>query len=61
MHRELSPHKIRGGDVSILYKETGDAEFCRRAVGHSNIATTQRYITTGGEEKKRAAEIMSFI
>ena len=56
--KELSPHKLRGGFVTILYKETGDAEFVRRAVGHSNISTTQRYIATAGEEKEKAAKLM---
>jgi site-specific recombinase XerD len=59
--KALSPHKLRAGFCSILYAETGDAEFCRRAIGHSNISTTQRYITTGNNERKRASEIMSFI
>ena len=59
--KKLSPHKLRSGFCSILYKETGDIEFVRRAVGHSNVATTQRYIVTNGSERKRAAEIMSAI
>lgn len=56
--RGLSPHKLRAGYCSILYEQTGDIEFVRRAVGHSNVATTQRYVVTKGSEKKRAAEIM---
>ena len=54
----LSPHKLRSGYCSILYKKTGDIEFVRRAVGHSSAVTTQRYIVTNGMEKKKAAEIM---
>lgn len=54
----LSPHKLRSGYCSILYKKTGDIEFVRRAVGHSSAVTTQRYIVTNGTEKKKAAEIM---
>lgn len=57
--KELSPHKLRAGYVSILYNETHDAEFCRRSVGHSNLATTQRYIVTNNNEKERANEIIS--
>ena len=59
--KALSPHKLRSGYCSILYKKTGDIEFVRRAVGHANVATTQRYIVTRGEEKKKAAEIMGSI
>lgn len=59
--RRISPHKLRSGYCSILYKATGDIEFVRRAVGHASSQTTQRYIVTGGNEKRRAADIMSGI
>ena len=54
----LSPHKLRSGYCSILYEKTGDIEFVRRCVGHSNATTTQRYIVTKGTEKQKAADIM---
>lgn len=56
---KISPHKIRSGLCSILYHETNDIEFVRRAIGHSDIGTTQRYIVTKGEEKERAANILT--
>ena len=56
--KALSPHKLRAGYCSILYNQTHDIEFVRRAVGHANVATTQRYIVTNGSEKKKVAEIM---
>lgn len=59
--KPLSPHKLRAGYCSILYDKTHDAEFVRRAVGHANVATTQRYIVTKGNERKKAAEIMASI
>ena len=59
--KPLSPHKLRAGYCSILYNKTHDAEFVRRAVGHSNVATTQRYIVTKGDERKKASEIMASI
>lgn len=59
--KSLSPHKLRAGYCSILYDKTHDAEFVRRAVGHANVATTQRYIVTKGNERKKAAEIMASI
>ncbi len=59
--KRLSPHKLRAGFCSILYNKTHDLEFVRRTVGHSNIATTQRYITTDGTERKKALQIMSDI
>lgn len=57
----ISPHKLRAGFCSILYNETGDVEFVRRAVGHSNISTTQRYIVTNSSEKKRAVGIIDSV
>lgn len=59
--KRISPHKLRSGYCSILYGATGDIEFVRRAVGHASSQTTQRYIVTGGNEKRRAADIMSGI
>ena len=56
----VSPHKIRGGVVSILYEETKDIEFVRRTIGHSNTSTTQRYISTENNERQQAAKILEF-
>lgn len=57
--KALSPHKLRAGFCSILYEQTGDIEFVRRAVGHSSASTTQRYIVTKGDERRRASEIIN--
>ena len=57
----ISPHKIRSGFCSILYGETKNIEFVRRAVGHSNISTTQRYIVTKNNERQTAANIIGDI
>lgn len=59
--RAISPHKIRSGLCSILYSETHDIEFVRRAIGHANVSTTQRYIVTNGSEKKKASDIIGKI
>lgn len=55
---KLSPHKLRFAYVSLLYDETGDIEFVRDAVGHANIATTQRYIVKDSSAKKKATGII---
>lgn len=55
----VSPHKLRSGFCSILYEMKGDIEFVRRVVGHSNIATTQRYIVTSNDERREAANMIS--
>lgn len=57
--KSIGPHKLRSGLCSILYEETHDIEFVRRAIGHSNVSTTQRYIATEGDERETASQIMS--
>lgn len=59
--KPLSPHKLRAGYATILYNKTHNLEFVRRAIGHSNISTTQRYVVTKGEERKQAADIINNI
>lgn len=54
----VSPHKIRGGVVSILYEQTHDIERVRRSIGHSNSETTQRYIRTANDERDKMAEML---
>lgn len=54
--KKISPHKLRAGYVSIYYNKTKDIEATRRAVGHSNVSTTQRYIVTSNKERKDAAD-----
>lgn len=58
---KISPHKLRAGFCSVLYDKTHDIEFVRRAVGHSNINTTQRYIRTKNNEREVASKIMNDI
>ena len=56
--KPISPHKLRSGLCSILYEQTHDIEFVRRAIGHSKVSTTQRYIVTNGNEKAVASQII---
>lgn len=57
----ISPHKLRAAFCTILYEKTGDIEFVRRAVGHSCIETTKRYIADDNTVKDEAAAIMEEI
>lgn len=57
----ISPHKLRTGFASIMYEETGNIEFVRRVIGHSQVSTTQRYIVTDNSEREEAANIISNI
>lgn len=56
--KPVSPHKLRAGFVSIMYDKTHDIEFVRRAVGHSNSSTTQRYIVTKNDERRISATVI---
>ena len=58
---KISPHKLRAAFCTILYEQTGDIEFVRRAVGHSCIETTQRYIVDDDTARDEAASIMGKI
>lgn len=55
----ISPHKLRSGFGSILYEQKHDIEYVRRAMGHSQVTTTQRYIVTNNDEQKTAASMIS--
>lgn len=54
----ISPHKLRSGFASILYDEKRDLEYVRRVIGHSNIATTQRYVVTDNNEREEAVGLI---
>lgn len=58
---ELSPHKLRGGFITIMIDETGDIAATSEAVGHKNVSTTQRYYASVGRGKKLAAKVMGNI
>lgn len=52
---KLTPHCLRAAFCTILYNETHDIEFVRRAVGHSSVNTTMRYIITDNAKEKTAS------
>ena len=58
---EMSPHKLRSGFCSILYKETKDLELVRRIVGHASSITTQRYIVINDDDKEKALKCLERI
>jgi len=55
----ITPHKLRAAFCTIMYEETKDIEFVRQAVGHSNVAVTQRYIVSDNSARKQSALIMA--
>lgn len=57
----VSPHTLRAAFCTILYNDTRDVEFVRRAVGHTCIETTLRYIADDDSAREEAAAIMEKI
>lgn len=55
---KLSPHKLRGGFITIMIEETGDIAATSEAVGHKDVKTTQRYYASIGRGKEMAANVM---
>jgi len=43
--KNISPHTLRHTYATQYYKQTKDIETLRRILGHSDISTTQIYIT----------------
>ena len=60
LDKKISPHKFRSTYGTNLYKETGDIEYVRRCMGHSDIGTTGFYIIDNDQcDRAKAAKIMS--
>ena len=43
LHVDLAPHDLRRTFATRLFEMGGDANLVRKAMGHSSVATTQRY------------------
>ena len=57
--KPLTPHKLRAGFINVLYKKTHDLDFVCKAVGHSAVTTTARYMDAKGDERQRSRDIMN--
>lgn len=57
----VTPHKLRAAFCTILYERTKDVEFVRRAVGHTSIETTLRYVVDDDTAREEAADHMEKI
>lgn len=56
----ISPHKLRSAFISLYYEASGhDIDATREAVGHTNVATTSRYIVRENNARAEAAAFMS--
>lgn len=57
--KPLTPHKLRAGFINVLYKKTHDLDFVCKAVGHSSVTTTARYMDAKGDERQKSRDLMN--
>ncbi|MFV0502890.1 MAG: tyrosine-type recombinase/integrase [Lachnospirales bacterium] len=53
--KKISPHKLRSTYATSLYKETQDIYLVADALGHANVATTQKHYARMDDERRREA------
>jgi site-specific recombinase XerD len=57
---EISPHKLRAAFITNYYEASGhDLDATCKAVGHSDVSTTYRYITRKNNARTEAINFMS--
>ena len=49
----LTSHSFRIGFITKLWRDTGDIEFVRQAIGHAKIETTSLYVENLSDEERR--------
>ena len=54
INKNVSPHTMRHSFATEFYRQTKDLETLRMILGHSNILTTQIYVTLACEEVEAA-------
>ena len=65
IEKNISPHTLRHSFATDLYRETTNIRLTQKALGHSNLATTQIYTHIVDEELEgalksfRTAKIMA--
>ena len=59
--KSLTPQKLRAGYINVLYEKTNDLDFVSKAVGHSDVAITARYVDTTGDDLQKVRDIMGDI
>ncbi len=56
IRKTLTIHSFRAGFATALYETTGDIFLVARAMGHRDVGTTMRYISTNSSALRRAVE-----
>lgn len=60
-HLGVNPHSLRHAGATAAYRATHDLRAVQMLLGHSSIATTQRYLHVGMDEVRAAAAGTSFV
>jgi site-specific recombinase XerD len=60
-HLGVNPHSLRHAGATAAYKANGDLEALRLFLGHSSIATTQRYLHVGMDSVRRIGAGTAFV
>ncbi|MFP7833153.1 tyrosine-type recombinase/integrase [Marisediminicola sp. LYQ134] len=56
-----NPHSLRHAGATAAYRSTNDLRAVQLLLGHSSLATTQRYLHVGMDAVRRAAEGTAFV
>ncbi len=56
IRKDLTIHSFRAGFATLLYRTTGDILLVARAMGHSDISTTDRYVSNNMPAVREAME-----
>ena len=54
IQKDISPHTLRHSFATDLFRETTNIRLTQKALGHSNLATTQIYTHIVDEELEEA-------
>lgn len=48
----IKSHSFRKGFITQLWRDTGDIEYVRQVIGHTNVDTTSKYVTRLSESER---------
>lgn len=54
IEKNISPHSLRHTFATEFYRETKDIETLKKILGHSDISTTQIYVTLANIDVEKA-------
>ena len=61
INKVISPHTLRHTYATEFYRQTKDIETLRRILGHSDISTTQIYVTLANIDVEKGMDEFKII